>query len=81
MEGVCSITVGKVLNNDDQRVISFPLGPDIFKVPGAGQNYVHGGSSPQEMLIPVIDIRVEKGKVETSKAEIELVSQMTKITI
>ena len=73
-DGVCSTTVGKVLGNKDERIISFPLASDIFKVAGAGQNYVHGGCSPQEMLIPLLDVKVDKGKKETSSAEIALVS-------
>ena len=79
-DGVCSTTVGKVLGNKDERIISFPLASDIFKVAGAGQNYVHGGCSPQEMLIPLLDVKVDKGKKETSSVEIALVSLTTKIT-
>lgn len=60
--------------------MSFPLASDIFKVAGAGQNYVHGGCSPQEMLVPMIDVKVDKGKKETSLAEIALVSLTSKIT-
>lgn len=79
-DGVCHTTVGKVLGNDDERIISFPLGSDIFKVAGAGQNYVHGGCSPQEMIVPLIEVKVDKGKKETSLAEIALVSLTSKIT-
>lgn len=79
-EGVCQTTVGKVLNSNDERIVSFPLASDIFMVGGAGQNYVHGGCSPQEILVPVIDVKVDKGKKETSLAEIALVSLTTKIT-
>jgi TIGR02687 family protein len=78
--GVCHTTVGKILGNRDSRIISFPLGSDIFKVAGAGQNYVHGGCSPQEMLVPLIEVKVDKGKVETYLAKIALVSLTTKIT-
>ena len=79
-EGVCHTSVGKVLGNGDERVISYPLASDIFKAAGAGQNYVHGGSSPQEMLVPVIDVKVERGKKETSPAQIAMVSLTSKIT-
>ena len=80
VDGVCSTTIGKVLDSNDERVISFPLASDIFKVAGAGQNYVHGGCSPQEMIVPMLDVKVDKGKKETSVAEIALVSLTTKIT-
>ena len=79
-DGVCHTMVGKILGNDDERIVSFPLASDIFKVAGAGQNYVHGGCSPQEMLVPMIDVKVDKGKKETSLAEIALVSLTSKIT-
>ena len=79
-DGVCHTTIDKVLNNGDERIISFPLASDIFKVAGAGQNFVHGGCSPQEMLVPIVNVKVDKGKKETSLAEIALVSLTTKIT-
>lgn len=78
--GVCSVSLGKILGNNDEKYISFPLGSNIFKVSGGGQNYVHGGSSPQEMLIPVVDVRTVKGHKETHSAGIMLVSMVQKIT-
>lgn len=61
--------------------MSFPCSTSVFKTPGSGgQNYVHGGSSPQEMLIPVIDIKMEKGHMETRTVQIMLVSLVQKIT-
>lgn len=79
-DGVCNISLGTILGNDDSRTVSFPIASDIFKVAGAGQNYVHGGCSPQEMLIPLIDVKVERGKKETGVAQIALVSLTSKIT-
>ena len=79
-DGVCSVSVGAVLGNEDDRVVSFPLASDIFKVAGAGQNFVHGGCSPQELLVPLVEVKVERGKKETSFAEIALVSLTSKIT-
>ncbi|MGI6731587.1 MAG: hypothetical protein ACOX5F_06820 [Anaerovoracaceae bacterium] len=55
-----SITLGDILGNDDPRIISLPVGSDVFKVTGGGQNYVHGGSSLQEMIIPVVHVRTNK---------------------
>lgn len=79
-DGVCSVSLGSVLGNSDERIVSYPLASDIFRVAGAGQNFVHGGCSPQEMIIPLIDVKVERGKKETSVAEIALVSLTNKIT-
>ena len=79
-DGVASISLGRVLGNEDTKMVSFPLSSHVFKVPGGGQNYVHGGSSPQEMIVPVIDIRTEKYYIETKTVQIALVSMVQKIT-
>ncbi len=79
-DGVANIGLGYVMGNDDDKVVSFPCSSNVFKVPGGGQNYVHGGSSPQEMIIPVIDIKMERGHMETRPASISLVSMVQKIT-
>lgn len=80
MEGVVSTPVGTMFMNTDARMVSNPIGTDIFKAPGSGLNYVHGGSSPQEMLIPLIEVKTERGFKETTTAQIALVSLTSKIT-
>jgi uncharacterized protein (TIGR02687 family) len=52
--------------------VSTPIGADIIKMQGGGQNYVHGGSSLQEMVVPVIKINTFKGKQETGLVNVEL---------
>lgn len=80
-DGVCNLSLGYILGNEDSKVVSFPCSTSVFKTPGSGgQNYVHGGSSPQEMLVPVIDIKMEKGHMETKTVQIMLVSLIQKIT-
>lgn len=80
-DGVCNLSLGYLLGNEDRKVVSFPCSTSVFKTPGSGgQNYVHGGSSPQEMLVPVIDIKMEKGHMETKTVQIMLVSLVQKIT-
>lgn len=79
-EGVQSLSMGLILDNDDTKQVSFPVSSNVFKVTGGGQNYVHGGSSPQEMLVPVLDIKMERGHMETRPAQIALVSIVQKIT-
>ncbi|HBA51291.1 MAG TPA: BREX-1 system phosphatase PglZ type A [Lachnospiraceae bacterium] len=79
-DGIDSLSLGMVLGNDDTRAVSYPINSNVFKVPGGGANYVHGGSSPQEMLVPVLDIKMERGHMETRNAEIALVSMVQKIT-
>ena len=77
-DGVLSLPMSSVNNNN--LYVSYPLGTDIFKGSGSGQNYVHGGSSPQELLIPIVEVKVDRGKKETTNAQIALVSLTNKIT-
>lgn len=67
-------------DEDDGRYVVYPSTSNVFKLPGGGQNYVHGGSSPQELLIPVIQIRTQRGYVETEDAKISLISSLQKVT-
>jgi uncharacterized protein (TIGR02687 family) len=80
-DGVLNIGLGYILGNEDDKMISYPCSTSVFSAKGnAGLNYVHGGSSPQEMLVPVIDIKMDKGAVETRTVQIMLVSLVQKIT-
>ena len=55
-----------------------------IKVSGGGENYVHGGVSLQEMVVPVIAFKnlrtTSKKYVELSKAELKLLSESRKIS-
>ncbi|MHC1732016.1 MAG: BREX-1 system phosphatase PglZ type A [Bacteroidales bacterium] len=79
-DGIGFVTLGDVLGNDDERIISIPIGSDVFKITGGGQNFVHGGSSLQEILIPVVDVKTNKAYTETKAVSIALVSIIHKIT-
>lgn len=78
--GAGAISLGAVLDNDDSRYVSFPKGAQIFKTAGGGTNYVHGGSSPQEMIVPVLCVKMDRGHIETRQAEIKLHTLLKKIT-
>ena len=79
-DGVAYTSLGWILGNDDNKVVSYPISSNVFKVSGGGQNFVHGGSSPQELIVPLLDIKMEKGYVETNPAQITLVGMIQKIT-
>lgn len=80
-DGVLNIGLGYMLGNADDKIISYSCSTSVFSAKGsAGLNYVHGGSSPQEMLVPVIDIKMDKGAVEIRTVQIMLVSLVQKIT-
>ena len=60
--------------------VTTPIGADIFKVAGGGQNYVHGGSSLQEMLIPVIELTTNTRAVAYDYVDVILTSVNRKVT-
>ena len=79
-EGVVNIPMSDVLGYADSRYVLSPMGADLFNAPGAGLNYTHGGCSPQEMLIPLVEAKLEKSKVVTKNARIDLIIISSKIT-
>ena len=60
--------------------VTTPIVADIFKVAGGGQNYVHGGSSLQEMLIPVIELTTNTRAVAYDYVDVILTSVNRKVT-
>lgn len=78
--GVGQAKLGDILDTDDTRSVFYPENGNVFTVPGAGQNYVHGGCSPQEMIIPVLDVRARRGRSQASYAELTLVTPVRRIT-
>ena len=60
--------------------VSTPVGADIISSRGGGQNYVHGGSSLQEMIVPVIKVRTAEGYQATKNVNVELSAFNYKIT-
>lgn len=79
--GICHLPLGGILDSDDTKMVSFPLSHNVFKVPGSGGlNYVHGGSSPQELILPVLDVYAAKGHTDTHPVEIAMVTILHKIT-
>ena len=61
-----------------------PLDSTRIKIAGGGENYVHGGVSLQEMVVPVIAFKnlrtTSKKFVEVSNAEIKLLSESRKVS-
>lgn len=79
-DGVQNVGLGYILGYEDEKKVNYPISSNVFKVAGGGQNFVHGGSSPQEMIVPVLDVKMERGHVETKPVQINLVSIVQKIT-
>lgn len=67
------------IDNDDVYV-TVPKGVDIFKLKGAGLNYVHGGLSLEEVIIPMIEVKSKRGGKYQRTVELQLISSNNKIT-
>lgn len=63
-----------------QLYVTTPIGVDIFKVAGGGQNFVHGGSSLQEMLVPIIELTANTKAVAYDYVDVVLTSVNRKVT-
>ncbi|HOM02046.1 MAG TPA: BREX-1 system phosphatase PglZ type A [Acetivibrio sp.] len=83
LDGTLTFDMGYLLGQDTDLKCVFPRGVNRFKVQGAGANYVHGGTSLQEILIPVIKFKNDRskdGKNEVTKVDVKLTSITRKIT-
>ncbi|MDD3020574.1 MAG: BREX-1 system phosphatase PglZ type A [Alphaproteobacteria bacterium] len=60
--------------------IQIPKSINRLRVQGAGSRYVHGGSSLQEIVIPILKIRKKRGECDTSLVDVDITSGMTVIT-
>ena len=78
--GVRSQRLGALLNNVDQRRVYYPATDSIFKSAGAGQNYVHGGASPEEMIVPVLHVRTQSGRSKATPVSIKVTEGAHHIT-
>ncbi|MCM3122889.1 MULTISPECIES: BREX-1 system phosphatase PglZ type A [unclassified Mesobacillus] len=82
LEGTMKFSMNYLLHGDEKHVI-VPRGSNRFSVQGAGANYVHGGQMLQEIVIPVIKFKNDRGKSgknDVSKVEVKLTSISRKIT-
>lgn len=72
----------KNVSDGAYKVIS-PYGYDLFKTQGSGLQYVHGGASLQEIIVPVIhlgELRAAGNKEAVSAVGVRLKSIARKIT-
>lgn len=77
--GVRNLNLQNDLDIKSEFNIHVPLSYYVFKMSGGGQNYYHGGMSPQENIVPLIKIKAEKGRVETEKVEVSVLSRLNRI--
>lgn len=78
--GTKSMLISDILGSYNSNTVTFPITSNVFKVSGGGQNFVHGGSSPQEILVPVVQVKTVRGFMKTDNVKISLISMLPKIT-
>ena len=83
LHGTQRFTMDYFTKNHSGMIAILPRAANCFKLQGAGDRYAHGGSSLQEVVIPVITFKNDKNlKVSKSakKVNIEIASISRKIT-
>lgn len=78
-DGIYALSMGDILGNSDGRYLMLAKGMSVFCC-GGGMNYVHGGASPQEMIIPSIFVKTQKGVVEIESVNLNLITDIRKVT-
>ena len=69
--------------SDGAYKVIAPYGYDLFKTPGGGLQYVHGGASLQEIIVPIVhvgELRAESYKEALVPVGVRLKSIIRKIT-
>ncbi|MFE8698278.1 BREX-1 system phosphatase PglZ type A [Cytobacillus sp. FJAT-53684] len=84
MDGILNINLDSVIQNKNQLNVYVPKATIRFKIQGSGVNFVHGGASLQEIVVPLIKYKnIRRGQAnskEIVKVDIKLTSSTRKIT-
>jgi len=83
LPGAINLRLDYIFGRDCGLSVFVPRGDNRFKTPGGGQNFVHGGASLQEIVIPLIKYRNDRKKDERmliSKVDVKLTNTSRKIT-
>lgn len=66
------------LHEENKDIATFsPDCSGVYKVQGAGLNYIHGGLSLQEIIVPVLEVTSKREKVETEYVGLKIFSKPT----
>lgn len=81
LEETLSISMKYLLGKETSLKAVVPKGVIRYKVQGSGANYVHGGASLQEIIIPVIKFKnIRKNEYKATKVEVKLTNISRKVT-
>lgn len=83
IEGTLKFNMDYLFQGVSELEYITPKGANRFKVQGKGANYVHGGTSLQEIVVPVIRFkndRSKSGRNDVKKVDLRLTNISRKIT-
>ena len=75
-----AITLPMSYLNIDDMYVSVPISSSVFKSQGGGLNFVHGGASLEECIIPLIKIKADYNKTDQDRVGFQLVLSKNKIS-
>lgn len=82
--GLIDINMDSLIKNEHQITTYVPKATIRFKIQGAGANFVHGGASLQEIVVPLISFKNirsgQKNSREIEKVDVKLTNTTRKIT-
>ncbi|MFF2531149.1 BREX-1 system phosphatase PglZ type A [Brevibacillus sp. NPDC058079] len=82
--GLLDINMDTLIKNEHQITTYVPKAAIRFKIQGAGANFVHGGASLQEIVVPLIQFKNirsgQKNSREIEKVDVKLTNTTRKIT-
>ncbi|AIQ20662.1 alkaline phosphatase [Paenibacillus sp. FSL H7-0357] len=82
--GLLDINMDSLIKNEHQITTYVPKATIRFKIQGAGANFVHGGASLQEIVVPLISFKNirsgQKNSREIEKVDVKLTNTTRKIT-
>ncbi|MBO1513530.1 BREX-1 system phosphatase PglZ type A [Metabacillus bambusae] len=84
IKGLLNFSMDYIIGNDSSLTVYMPNSTIRFKTQGSGANFVHGGASLQEVVVPVIQFknirRGQSNSKEIEKVDIKLTNTVRKIT-
>ncbi len=82
--GLLDISLDSLIQNEHRITAYVPKATIRFKMQGSGVNYVHGGASLQEIVVPLIQFKNirsgQKNSREIEKVDVKLTNTSRKIT-
>lgn len=84
VSGQLAINLSSIIKNEHQLITYLPKATLRYKMQGSGINFVHGGASLQEIVVPLLTFKNkrtgQKGAKAIKKVDIKLTNTTRKIT-